>query len=287
MSDLCIISVQAFYVLVPLSVLRRAIVLLVILGFTVGSSFPVFSGFSFHAVFSGICISDLLAIPKLYSLFQILRLVNSFTVVLTNLLIPTLSLFGLSFAFLGFFGLFLNDLLLHPLQLLSVRVLRTFVGTPFFVFLSQLISHLLRVHSAVQVSFSVFLGLGSHVVFLLSSAAAILVCHHPNNAPHVIIYSVLFLLLFHTSPLAPSAALVLAVALACLTLSSDVAFADSPTAAAFCSLVRSPLVSITSLKFSSLLGDDHHGQKIRLPPTMLVPARTKSSSLVVVRRRQM
>lgn len=101
MNDLCIIGVKAFDVLDPLGVSQRAVMLLVILDFIVGSCFLVFSGFFLYAVYSGICISDLLLrIPKLYGLFQVSRLVNSFTTMLTNLLNATLRLFSLCFAFL-------------------------------------------------------------------------------------------------------------------------------------------------------------------------------------------
>ncbi|KAL3224204.1 hypothetical protein MRX96_026648 [Rhipicephalus microplus] len=69
---------------------------------SVGSCFPVFSGFSFYVVFSSICISDLLlTIPELYDLFQVLRLIDSFTVKLSNLIITMLKVFGFYIAFLG------------------------------------------------------------------------------------------------------------------------------------------------------------------------------------------
>ncbi|KAL3218413.1 hypothetical protein MRX96_005922 [Rhipicephalus microplus] len=171
MNNLCIVAVWVFHVLVLLSVLGRSIALVVILDFTLESCFPISSGFCLPAVFSGVCISDLLlTFPKRYGLFQAVRLVDSIlkfcfvdslTVVLANLLIAILILFDLSFAFLGLCGLFLNDLLLHLRELCSIHVLHTFVGTPFFLLRSHLITHFLRVHSAVEVSFSVFLNLGS------------------------------------------------------------------------------------------------------------------------------
>ncbi|KAL3191255.1 hypothetical protein MRX96_018823 [Rhipicephalus microplus] len=168
----------------------------------------------------------------------VLRIIGLFAITLPDILGATLRFFGLSFAFLELFGLFLDDLLLHLHDLLTVRVLRTFVGTPFYVLRTHHITHLLCVRSAVQVFFSVFLGLASHGVLLLGSAV---VCRLPMNAPLVMVtFSVpflLFSLLSPTSPLAPPAAPSLAVAPARLTLSFDVASTATPTAATFRSLV--------------------------------------------------
>ncbi|KAL3207790.1 hypothetical protein MRX96_039521 [Rhipicephalus microplus] len=123
-------------------------------------------------------------ITRIDGLLEVLRLLSLFIITLPNFLCATLTLFVLAFALLGLLGLFLDNLL-HLRELFTVRVLRTFVGTPFVALRNCLITHLSCIRSAVQLSFSVFLGLGSDGVILLDGAVAVLVCRLPIKVSHV------------------------------------------------------------------------------------------------------